>query len=100
MTPDPISPISDSERLKSDLRDERRLFRILAFTAPMGFLALAGLAVGIIFEMPPWGHILTFVVAVIFGILMCAGLYQLVGLMDRGQESISLNPHGRDKKRP
>jgi hypothetical protein len=99
MTPDSVPPVPSNERFKSDLRDERRLFRTLAFTAPMGFLALGSLAVGIIFDMPPWGHILVFAIAVVFGVLMCAGLYQLLGLIDHGKESVSLNPHGRDEKK-
>jgi hypothetical protein len=99
MTSEPIQPAPDNERLKGDLRDERRLFRTLAFTAPMGFLALGSLAIGIIFDMPPWGHILVFVIAVVFGVLMCVGLYQLLGLIDHGKQSVSLNPHGRDEKK-
>jgi hypothetical protein len=99
MKSDPIPPDSRNERFKNDLRDEKRLFRTLAFTAPMGFLALGSLAIGIIFEMPPWGHILVFAIAVVFGFLMCVGLYQLLGLIDHGTESISLNPHGRDEKK-
>jgi hypothetical protein len=97
MTSNPDLPAKEPDRASRDLADERKFVKVILFTAPMGVGTVAALAVATVFDIPPIWHLISFGFAVLFVILTCVGLYKLLGVMDRGQQSTSLNPHGRNK---